>query len=162
MRVCRDWMRYAIPCILLFLALMMVWRRQQRGKQHHLEAFKVAPPPSRNPVEQLLALQEAISHLETFLQAGNIILLKLRALLFSALPQATDKVVVGLLVLSAVFAVVPLKVIVALAALEAYTREMPLRKDCSDKWARRLREWWIRIPAAPVVLMKHGDNKKTK
>lgn len=65
---------------------MMGWHRYaNRGKT--LEAFNVTAPPSQNPVEQLLALQEAISQVEAQIQAGNVFLLKVRALLFAALPQ---------------------------------------------------------------------------
>ena len=54
-----------------------------------LEAFNITAPPYRNAVEQLLALQDAISELEALIQAGNIFLLKIRALLFAALPQVS-------------------------------------------------------------------------
>lgn len=60
-----------------------------RGKP--LEAFKITAPPSQNAVEQLLALQEAISQVEASIQAGNIFLLKVRALLFAALPQVNHE-----------------------------------------------------------------------
>lgn len=46
--------------------------------------------------------------------------------------------------------------------LEAYTREMPYRKESSDKWLRRIREWWFRIPAAPVQIVKPDDKKKKR
>lgn len=59
-----------------------------------------------------------------------------------------------------VFAFMPFKYIIMLALVEAYTREMPCRKETSYKWIRRGREWWIRIPAAPVHLVKHDDKKK--
>lgn len=64
--------------------------------------------------------------------------------------------------MAAVFAFVPLKYITLLVFLEAFTREMPYRKESSDRWVRRIREWWIRIPAAPVQLIKPDDRKKKK
>lgn len=65
---------------------MMGWHAYaNRGKP--LEAFKITAPPSQNAVEQLLALQEAISQVEALIQDGNVFLLKIRALLFAALPQ---------------------------------------------------------------------------
>lgn len=71
----------------------MLWRRHfRRGKS--LEAFRVTPPPNRNAVEQLLTLQEAITQFESLIQAGNIVLLKLRALLLAILPQVTILVMV--------------------------------------------------------------------
>ncbi|KAL5982985.1 hypothetical protein ACLOJK_017065 [Asimina triloba] len=71
---------------------MKALQSQTEFAKHHtkgkpLEAFIVKPPPSKNTVEQLITLQEGLSQLETHLQAGNIVLLKLRALMFAALPQ---------------------------------------------------------------------------
>ena len=67
-----------------------------------------------------------------------------------------------LVFMAAVFVLVPLRYIFLLVFVEAFTREMPYRKENSDKWMRRLREWWIRIPAAPVQLIKPVDDKKKK
>ncbi|XP_010246679.1 PREDICTED: uncharacterized protein LOC104589907 isoform X2 [Nelumbo nucifera] len=157
--ICYTIFRYIIPCIFVSIAAFMIWHKFcNKGKP--LEAFIVTAPPTRNAVEQLLSLQEAISQFETLVQAGNIILLKLRALLFGALPQATDKAVVFFIIMAAVFAFVPLWFLIMIVFLEAFTREMPLRKDLSDRWLRRVREWWIGIPAAPVQLIKLEDKKR--
>lgn len=84
--VCRGWMKYVLPSLFIFVAIMMGCNRfANYGKP--LEAFNITAPPHRNAVEQLLALQEAISELEALIQTGNIVLLKVRALLFAALPQ---------------------------------------------------------------------------
>lgn len=159
--VLRGWIQYLLPSIFVFIAILMLWRRHfRRGKP--LEAFIVTPPPNRNAVEQLLTLQEAITQFESLIQAGNIVLLKLRALLLAILPQATERVALLLVFLAAVFAFVPPKYIFLVVFLESYTREMPYRKESSDRWIRRVREWWVRIPAAPVQLIKPDDSKKRK
>jgi len=46
--------------------------------------------------------------------------------------------------------------------LEIFTRYSPLRRPSTERLARRLREWWFSIPAAPVVLNREckGDKKK--
>jgi len=72
----------------VFIAILMLWRRYFR-KGRSLEAFIVTPPANRNAVEQLLTLQEAITHFESLIQAANITLLKLRALLLAILPQVS-------------------------------------------------------------------------
>jgi hypothetical protein len=123
-------------------------------------AFEVTTPPRRRTVEQLLALQQAISQLEAQVQAGNIFLLKLRSLLLAAFPQSTNKVAATMLVASAIFAYLPLRSILVLIVLEAYTRHMPARKKSSEKLVRRLREWWLRIPAAPVQLLRPQDTRR--
>lgn len=81
----RGWIRYVLASISVFLAVCMLWSRLfNRGKP--LEPFRIILPPNKNAVEQLLTLQEAISKFEALIQDGNIILLKIRALLFAALP----------------------------------------------------------------------------
>ncbi|XP_062108005.1 uncharacterized protein LOC133818908 [Humulus lupulus] len=157
----RGWIRYILPFLFLFVAVLMLWRRHfNKGKP--LEPFRVTPPPNRNTVEQLLTLQDIISQVEALIQSGNIVLLKIRALMFAVLPRATDRVVLLLVFLAAVFAFVPFKYIIMVVFLEAYTREMPYRKESSDKIFRRVREWWVRIPAAPVQLIKPESDKKKK
>ncbi|XP_062158305.1 uncharacterized protein LOC133865834 [Alnus glutinosa] len=159
--ILRGWISYMLPAIFLFIAILMLWRRHfNKGKP--LETFKVTSPPNRNTVEQLLTLQEAITQVEALIQAGNIILLKTRALLFGVLPQATDKVALVLVFMAAALAFVPQRYIVLLVFLEAFTREMPYRKESSNRWVRRVKEWWVRIPAAPVQLTKVDDKKKKK
>ncbi|GAB4839668.1 hypothetical protein Ancab_029194 [Ancistrocladus abbreviatus] len=156
-----GWIGYILPSLLVFLAVLMLWRRHfNEGKP--VKAFKMTPPPNRNAVEQLITLQEAIAQVEALIQSGNVILLKIRALLFALLPQATERVAVMLVLAAGLFALIPLKHIILLALLEAFTREMPLRRDSSYRWLRRVREWWFRIPAAPVQLIKPDDSKKRR
>lgn len=82
----RGWIRYILPCIFFSCAAFMLWQKHNNhGKP--IDAFEIAPPPSRNPVEQLLTLPELVSKLETNVQAGSIVLLKLRAIMFAAFPQ---------------------------------------------------------------------------
>lgn len=88
----RGWIQYFLPSIFMFMAILMLWRRHLR-KGRPLEAFIVTPPPNRNAVEQLLTLQEAITQFESLIQAANIILLKLRALLLAILPQVSIQVI---------------------------------------------------------------------
>lgn len=76
--------------------------------------------------------------------------------------QATEKVALLLIFIAAAFAFVPMRYLVLLVFLEAFTRKMPYRKESSDKWIRRVKEWWIRIPAAPVQLIKVDEKKKRK
>ena len=86
--ICRGWIWYMFPGFLLGSTVFMLWNKYH-GSTQLIEAFEVATPPRRRTVEQLLALQEAISQLETHVQAGNIFLLKLRSLMLAAFPQVT-------------------------------------------------------------------------
>ncbi|KAF2312316.1 hypothetical protein GH714_034189 [Hevea brasiliensis] len=159
--ILRGWTRYMLPFIFICSAVFMFLRRHFNRKEP-VEAFKVRAPPNKNAVEQLLTLQEAITQVEALIQSGNIILLKIRALLIAVLPQATERIALLLVLIAAMFAFVPLRHLFLLVFLEAFTREMPYRKESSDRLRRRLREWWNRIPAAPVQLIKLDENKKKK
>ncbi|XP_044970958.1 uncharacterized protein LOC123431189 [Hordeum vulgare subsp. vulgare] len=157
--VYRGLIWYIFPCFLVGSTAFMLWNKHH-GNRHFIEAFEVTTPPRRRTVEQLLALQEAISRLEAHVQAGNIFLLKLRSLMLAAFPQSTNKVATTMLVAAAAFAFMPFRIIVVLILLEAYTRHMPLRRKSSEKLVRRLREWWLRIPAAPVQLLRPHDARR--
>lgn len=157
--VYRGWIWYIFPGLLLGCTAFMLWNKHH-GNRQMIGAFEVTTPPRRRTVEQLLALQEAISQLEAHVQAGNIFLLKLRSLMLAAFPQSTNKVAVAMLVAAAAFALLPLRRIVLLVVVEAYTRHMPARKKSSEKLLRRLREWWLRIPAAPVQLLRPQDTRR--
>ncbi|PPD88635.1 hypothetical protein GOBAR_DD14420 [Gossypium barbadense] len=107
----------------------------------------MAPPPM-NTMEQLLAVQNAISQAEQLVQDGNIVLLKFRALLLSILPQARDRFATLLVFTALVLALVP----------NVYEVFAP-RKASTERWMRRLREWWFNIPAAPVVIETQTERK---
>lgn len=64
----------------------MIWHRRT-SEMRPLEPFKIVAPPTRNAVEQLLTLQDAVTQVEGLIHSVNIILLKLRALLFAVVPQ---------------------------------------------------------------------------
>ncbi|CAI9097078.1 OLC1v1033383C1 [Oldenlandia corymbosa var. corymbosa] len=155
----RGWTRYILPCTFLSVASFMIWRRQT-GKMGPLEAFKIVAPPTKNAVEQLLTLQDAVTQVEGLIQSVNIVLLKMRALLYGVIPQATEKVALMLVLVALALAFVPLNYILLFAFVECFTRNMPLRKESSARFMRRTREWWLRIPAAPVELIKSDDKKR--
>lgn len=157
----RGFVGYIVPSIFLVFAVVMLWHKYS-GEEKLLEVLEVRPPPSKNPVEQILTLQDAISKLEDTLQAGNIVLLKFRAVLFAAVPKATEMVAVALLAAAAFLVFVPTRHLLLMVVLEVYTREMPLRKQNTEKFRRRIREWWARIPAAPVQMIKPNKNKKNR
>lgn len=157
----RNWLGYAFPCFLLFIAVFMLCSRHF-NQEKPINEVRVTAPPGQNTVEQLLTLQQAISQVEELVQAGNIILLKLRALLLAAFPQATERAALVLILLAIIVACLPLKIVALLVFLETFTRQMPLRQPTTERMTRRLREWWFSIPAAPVVLEKPKEEKKKK
>lgn len=76
--------------------------------------------------------------------------------------QATEVAAVVLIVAAAFLVFVPSRHLFLMLTLELYTREMPLRKQNTEKFRRRIREWWARIPAAPVQLIRPNETKKKK
>ncbi|MBA0672400.1 hypothetical protein Goklo_029370 [Gossypium klotzschianum] len=161
----RGWLGYTLALTLVLIAIFMVVTRFcNQGRP--LVGLKVMAPPPMNTMEQLLAVQNAISLAEHLVQDGNIVLLKFRALLLSIFPQASDRFAALLVFMALILALVPSKYMLLVVFLETFTRYSPLRKASTERWMRRLREWWFSIPAAPVVLetqrQKEKDAKKRK
>ena len=78
-------MGYTFAFMLIFMAVFMVITRC--CSQGSVDELTVIAPPALTTVEQLLAVQNAISQAEELIQDGNIVLLKTRALLLSIFPQ---------------------------------------------------------------------------
>ncbi|CAA0825817.1 Plant protein of unknown function (DUF639 [Striga hermonthica] len=159
--ICRGWMSYMIVILLICVVLFMLLTRYF-GQGKPVDELKVSAPPAMNAMEQLLAVQNAISQAEELIQDGNIFLLKCRALLLSIFPKATERFAAALLVVALVVAFVPIKYIVLLGFLDTFTRYSPIRRTNTEKWMRRLRDWWFSIPAAPVSLERINEDKKNK
>ncbi|EER93230.1 hypothetical protein BDA96_01G044600 [Sorghum bicolor] len=159
--IIRGWVVYFIVTVLLFSAtFMFLTRLTNQGKQ--MSEVKVVSPPPLNTMEQLLAVQNAISKIEELVQDANIVLLKIRALLLAFPSQATDKAILALVLMALCLAIVPTRVLLLLVFVEVSTNHSPLRKATTERCTRRLREWWFSIPAAPVVVEKEKEDKKTR
>ncbi|RDX82466.1 hypothetical protein CR513_36743 [Mucuna pruriens] len=156
-----GWLGYAAAVVLVLLAVFMIITRCFSQGRSVPEVKVIAPPPM-NTMEQLLAVQNAVSQAEQFIQDGNIILLKIRGLLLSIFPQATEKLALGFLSTGLILAFLPAKYLVLLLFLEIFTRYSPPRKASTERWTRRLKEWWFSIPAAPVTLERDKEEKKKK
>lgn len=95
---CRGWIGLAFALLILFIAIFMLLTRCCSQGRPDNELKVIAPPPM-NTVEQLSAVQNAISQVEELVQDGNIVLLKLRALLLAVFPQVMVPFVFVLLLL---------------------------------------------------------------
>lgn len=67
----------------------MVLTKYFSNREKVMIELKVIAPPPMNTMEQLLAVQNAISQFEQLIQDANIVLLKFRALLLSLFPQVS-------------------------------------------------------------------------
>ncbi|VAI57195.1 unnamed protein product [Triticum turgidum subsp. durum] len=157
-----SWVVYFLVMVILLSAtVMLLTRLTSQGKP--MTEVKVTSPPSMNTMEQLLAVQNAISKVEELVQDANIVLLKIRALLLAFPSQATDKAILALLLMAIVLALLPTRLLILAMFLEVFTNHSPLRRASTERCTRRLREWWFSIPAAPVVVEKDNkEDKKTK
>jgi hypothetical protein len=92
----RGWVVYFVVMVLLLsAAFMLLTRLTSQGKP--MAEVKVSAPPSMNTMEQLLAVQNAISKVEELVQDANIVLLKIRALLLAFPSQVTIVSVLSIL-----------------------------------------------------------------
>ncbi|XP_068503313.1 uncharacterized protein [Phaseolus vulgaris] len=157
----RDWLGYAAALVLVLFAVFMIITRYF-SEDRSVPEVKVTAPPPMNTMEQLLAVQNAVSQAEQLIQDGNVILLKFRGLLLSIFPQATEKLAFGLLSTALILAFLPSKYIALLLFLEIFTRYSPPRKTSTERWTRRLKEWWFSVPAAPVTIERDKEEKKKK
>ncbi|MFS7985772.1 hypothetical protein Hanom_Chr11g01002541 [Helianthus anomalus] len=81
-----GWLAYVFAFLLIFFATNMMLARHFSGG-NPINELKVTVPPPMNKMEQLLAVQTAISQAEELVQEGNVILLKIHGLLLSIFPQ---------------------------------------------------------------------------
>lgn len=83
----RGWIGYFSATASLFIAGFIVLTRYFSNRDKAMIELRVIAPPPMTTMEQLLAVQNAISQLEQLVQDSNIVLLKFRALLLSLFPQ---------------------------------------------------------------------------
>lgn len=76
--------------------------------------------------------------------------------------QATDLVVLALVVVAVLLILVPIKNLAPVIVVETLTREMPLRKKTTNKVRRRFKDWWARIPVAPVQITRSNKDRKNR
>lgn len=74
--------------------------------------------------------------------------------------QATNRFAGALAGFALFLTFVPFRYVVLVMFLEEFTKYSPMRKAQTERFMRRMREWWFSIPAAPVLLEKEEDKKK--
>ncbi|KVI10978.1 uncharacterized protein LOC112506224 [Cynara cardunculus var. scolymus] len=156
-----GWLSYVVALLLSIFAINMVLTRCFSQRQG-VDVLKVIVPPAMNKMEQLLAVQNAISQAEELIQEGNVVLLKIRGLLLSIFPQASNRFAAALVILALIMTFVPFRCMVVLIFFEEFTKYSPMRRAQTERWMRRMREWWFSIPAAPVILERAQEDKKKK
>ncbi|KAJ9561301.1 hypothetical protein OSB04_006461 [Centaurea solstitialis] len=156
-----GWLAYVVALLLSIFAMNMLLTRCFSQRQG-VDVLKVIVPPAMNKMEQLLAVQNAISQAEEIVQEGNVVLLKIRGLLLSIFPQASNRFAAALVVFALVVTIVPFRWLIIFIFFEEFTKYSPMRRAQTERWMRRVREWWFSIPAAPVILERAQEDKKKK
>lgn len=153
----RDLLQYFFALFFVGVAVFIIFFKQA-GEGPLSGEIKILSP-IQNTAEEILELQQALYQLEQLLRTSNIVLLKIRALLCSVLPQATDQVILCLMILAGVVAVLPAKAILLLLFWEAFTRQMPLRQETTECYTRRFKRWWYHIPMASVRFKQEMEKR---
>ncbi|KAH7420427.1 hypothetical protein KP509_13G007100 [Ceratopteris richardii] len=153
----KNYHGYVIPVGLICFSGSLLWIRQDQGKNAG-DVNVLAPSP--NAMEQLFNLQQALFDLENNLRMGNISLLKVRAILFSRVPQVTNQVIVSLVIVACFLAVMPFRFLLLLVLWETFTRYTYIREESTELLFRRAWEWWNRVPVVSVQLLKIRESKK--
>lgn len=158
----KGWLAFVPPLLLVFMAAYMASARHYTRDGAAIKEVLVPSPPKLNAVEQLLALQQGLSQLEALIQAGNIFLLKTRALVLSAVPEATKQVIILLVAAALALLILPTRWLALITFLNVFTSEMPLRSESTRRLLRRINEWWVGIPVVPVRMLKPQSDAGTK
>ncbi|KAL4556077.1 hypothetical protein LXL04_038717 [Taraxacum kok-saghyz] len=156
-----GWLAYVFAILLTFFAINMVAARYLNSGRP-VDELKVIVPPSMSKMEQLLAVQNAISQAEELIQEGNVVLLKIRGLLLSIFPQASNRFAVALAGFALFLTIVPFRYVILVTFVEEFTKYSPMRRAQTERFTRRMKEWWFSIPAAPVLLERVQEEKKKK
>ncbi|XP_042457687.1 uncharacterized protein LOC122041887 [Zingiber officinale] len=111
-------------------------------------------PPS-NTIQKIIAVKDAMTYIENYLQNVNIVLLKIRTILLSGQPEVTSEIAMVLLGLAIILLVIPFKYILAFVIFDLFTRELDFRRKMVIKVMKFLRERWAAVHAAPVVVLPY-------
>ncbi|KAJ7538678.1 hypothetical protein O6H91_11G058700 [Diphasiastrum complanatum] len=145
----RNWLGYVLPTMLA-LCVGYVLRSRHFRRASKLHEIVVPPPPKQSAIEQLSDLQRTFTQLEGSIQTANITLLKLYTLFINELPEATDQAIWIISGLAVGLAWIPFRIIFLVLFLDFFTRQHNLRRESTERFIQRLREWWHSIPVVPI------------
>ncbi|XP_042419116.1 uncharacterized protein LOC122007330 [Zingiber officinale] len=159
----RDLLRYVFPATLIVMAtgMLLLKRLKEQGRLGRtFGRVVVRDQPPSNTIQKILALKEAMTYMENYLQNVNVVLLKIRAIMLSVQPEATSEVALVLLAAATFLIVMPFKYVSALLIFDLFTRELEFRRETVRKFRSFVRDRWGAIHAAPVVVLPY-ENPET-
>lgn len=149
-----------IPTVLLLSAAVYIFYLRYLKKKEKIRSGEVLipVPQGTSTVEALTALQQAVSQAEATIQGTNIALLKIRALLLSNYPEASNQVAALLAAAALGLAVLPTRWLVFIVFVNTFTSGLQGQRESPSTFERRFNEWWYSIPVVPVRFLKPGED----
>ncbi|KAE8716922.1 Plastid-lipid associated protein PAP / fibrillin family protein isoform 1 [Hibiscus syriacus] len=89
----------------------------------------------------------------------NVTLLKLRTILLAGQPQITTEVALVFLTSATILLIIPFKYVLAFVLCDLFTRELKFRREMVKRFLSFLKERWLTVPAAPVIVLPFEDEE---
>ncbi|XP_077248842.1 chromosome-partitioning protein, putative (DUF639) isoform X2 [Tasmannia lanceolata] len=162
----RNLLSYVFPVTLIIAAaamLLLKGLKEQGRLGRSFGRVTIRDQPPSNTIQKIIAVKQAMSDLENYLQNLNVTLLKIRTIVLSGQPQITSEVALVLLCAATTLLVFPFRYILAFLLLDLFTRELEFRREMVMRFMSFVKERWATVPAAPVVVLPFdGDEPGTE
>lgn len=156
----RNLLPYVFPMALIVLATSMLTLKGLKEQGRLGRSFgkvTIRDQPPSNTIQKIIAVKDAMRDMEHYLQNLNVTLLKFRTILLAGQPQITTEVALVLLSSATILLIVPFKYVLAFVIFDFFTRELEFRREMVKKFLSFLKERWITVPAAPVIVLPYED-----
>ncbi|KAG6524875.1 hypothetical protein ZIOFF_014819 [Zingiber officinale] len=154
----RNLLSYVLPATIVTMAttmLLLKGLKEQGRLGRSFGRVVIHDQPPSNTIQKIIAVKDAMTYIENYLQNVNIVLLKIRTILLSGQPEVTSEMAMVLLGLAIILLVIPFKYILAFVIFDLFTRELDFRRKMVIKVMKFLRERWAAVHAAPVVVLPY-------
>ncbi|KAK8626653.1 hypothetical protein V6N13_134287 [Hibiscus sabdariffa] len=156
----RNLLPYVFPMALIVLAACMLTLKGLKEQGRLGRSFgkvTIRDQPPSNTIQKIIAVKDGIRDVEYFLQNLNVTLLKLRTILLAGQPQITTEVALVFLTSATILLIIPFKYILAFVLCDLFTRELEFRREMVRRFRTFLKERWLTVPAAPVIVLPFED-----
>ncbi|PPD89343.1 hypothetical protein GOBAR_AA04212 [Gossypium barbadense] len=160
--IVRNLLSYVFPMALIILAsgmLTLKGLKEQGRLGRSFGKVTIRDQPPSNTIQKIIAVKDGIRDVEHILQNLNVTLLKLRTILLAGQPQITTEVALVLLSSATVLLIVPFKYVLAFLLCDLFTRELEFRREMVKRFLAMLKERWLTLPAAPVIVLPFEDEE---
>ncbi|XVE94045.1 hypothetical protein REPUB_Repub01dG0246400 [Reevesia pubescens] len=158
----RNLLPYVFPMALIVLATGMLTLKGLKEQGRLGRSFGkiiISDQPPSNTIQKIIAVKDAMRDVEHYLQNLNVTLLKLRTILLAGQPQITTEVAVVLLSSATILLLVSFKYVLAFLLCDLFTRELEFRREMVKRFSSFLKERWLTVPAAPVIVLPFEDKE---